>query len=359
MPPDKFKALVQMLTPLIMVGRKKKGPNGFIPPSIRVSAALRYFAGGSPYDIALTHGISHSAVFVSVWAVVDAINAHPKLKIEYPCCHAKQKKIAEGFKQKSSVGLDACAGCIDGMLVWTEKPSERDCKKFKCGAAKFLCGQKGKFGLNLQAVCDHKRCFLECWILNPGSSSDYISYIRSPFGKDITYNGLLAYGLALFGDNAYVNTDTMVTPYRNVRRGTKDDYNHFHSSVRICIECTFGILVHRWAILRSPLSATMGVEKQMVLVMALCKLHNYCIGLDDDDKENATTGELANSVESISTTDEDTPSSLEARDEHRISSHGGVDPRESNEAGPNELLGGGEHFDDVIVEDLPRAQGGT
>jgi hypothetical protein len=94
--------------------------------------------------------------------------------------------------------------------------------------------------------------------------------------------------------------------------------------------------------------------------MALCKLHNYCIGLDDDDKENATTGELANSVESISTTaDEDTPSSVEARDEHHISSHGGVDPRQENEAGPSELLGGGEHFDDVIVEDLPRAQGGT
>jgi hypothetical protein len=79
------------------VRRKKKGPNGFIPPSIRVSAALRYFAGGSPYDIALTNGISHSAVFVSVWAVVDAVNAHPKLQIDYPRCHTKQRKIAEGF----------------------------------------------------------------------------------------------------------------------------------------------------------------------------------------------------------------------------------------------------------------------
>jgi hypothetical protein len=205
MPPKMFKELVRMLTPLIMVGRKKKGPNGFIPPSIRVSAALRYFAGGSPYDIALTHGISHSAVFVSVWAVVDAINAHPKLQIDYPRCHTKQRKIAEGFKLKSLVGFDVCAGCIDGMLVWTEKPSEHDCMIFKCGAAKFLCGRKGKFGLNLQAICDSKRRFLECWILNPGSSSDYISYIRSPVGKDIMNNGRLAPGLALFGDNAYVN----------------------------------------------------------------------------------------------------------------------------------------------------------
>jgi hypothetical protein len=99
----------------------------------------------------------------------------------------------------------------------------------------------------------------------------------------------------------------------------------------------------------------MGVEKQMVLIMALCKLHNYCIGLDDDDEENGT-GELANSVASVS--NEETPISLEPRDERRISSFGGIEPREPNEAGPNELLGGGEHFDDVIVEDLPSNAGG-
>ena len=168
-------------------------------------------------------------------------------------------------------------------------------------------------------------------------------------------NGRLAPGLALFGDNAYVNVETMVTPYRNVRRGTKDDYNHFHSSVRINIECAFGMLVHRWAILRKPLSSTMGVEKQMVLVMALCKLHNYCIGLDDVVEENGT-GDMVNSDESVR--NEDAPS-LEARDEHRISSLGGIDPRESRDAGPAELLGGGEHFDDINVDDLPKNYSGT
>jgi hypothetical protein len=45
-----------------------------------------------PMTFALTHGISHSAVFVSVWAVVGAINAHPKLQIDYPRCHTKREK---------------------------------------------------------------------------------------------------------------------------------------------------------------------------------------------------------------------------------------------------------------------------
>ena len=50
-------------------GKKKHkngGKNGIIPTESRLSAALRYFAGGKPDDIALVHGISHSEVFNSV-----------------------------------------------------------------------------------------------------------------------------------------------------------------------------------------------------------------------------------------------------------------------------------------------------
>lgn len=69
-------------------GSKKKhkngGPNGIISSTIRLSAAMRYFAGGSAYDIALTHGISYTEVFYSVWRVVNAINSHPSLIIRFP-----------------------------------------------------------------------------------------------------------------------------------------------------------------------------------------------------------------------------------------------------------------------------------
>ncbi|KAL7474831.1 hypothetical protein ACHAW6_000783 [Cyclotella cf. meneghiniana] len=36
-----------------------------------------------------------------------------------------------------------------------------------------------------------------------------------------------------------------------------DAYNFYHSQVRITIECMFGNLVHRWGILRRPLSMFM------------------------------------------------------------------------------------------------------
>ena len=57
---DMFKGIVRLLSPGLSKGTRWVGPNGRIPKDLRVSAALRYFAGGSPYDIALTHGISHS-----------------------------------------------------------------------------------------------------------------------------------------------------------------------------------------------------------------------------------------------------------------------------------------------------------
>ena len=50
--------------------------NGLIHSSVRLSIALRYFAGGSVYDIALVHGVSHTEVYQSIWRVLNAINQH-------------------------------------------------------------------------------------------------------------------------------------------------------------------------------------------------------------------------------------------------------------------------------------------
>ena len=194
----------------------------------------------------------------------------------------------------------------------------------------------------MQAVCDSRGRFLEVWIRNPGSSSDYISFVRSRLFRKLKTAGFLADGLALFGDNAYVSTETMVTPYRNVRRGFKDDFNFYQSQVRINIECAFGMLVHRWAILRRALPVNMGVKKQIGLTMALCKLHNFCIGeqlspfleeeLNPADEFDIT---LDGGVETQVETDDLTPGVL------------------NQPAAPFELINGGEHFEDVVADDLP------
>jgi hypothetical protein len=57
----------------------------------------------------------------------------------------------------------------------------------------------------------------------------------------------------------------------------KDDYNYYQSQLRMTIECAFGMLVHRWSILRKPMPTGMHLGKVTELTMALCKLHNFCI----------------------------------------------------------------------------------
>eukprot|EP00957_Ditylum_brightwellii_P121339 9253279-Ditylum_brightwellii.AAC.1 len=45
-----------------------------IKTETRLSIAVCYFAGGSPLDIILTHGVSFASVYNSVWGVVDCVN---------------------------------------------------------------------------------------------------------------------------------------------------------------------------------------------------------------------------------------------------------------------------------------------
>jgi hypothetical protein len=61
---------------------------------------LRYFSGGSPYDIMVKYGVSHTEMLNSVWYVVEAVNQKKEWYINYPKDHNEQLKIAAEFKQR-------------------------------------------------------------------------------------------------------------------------------------------------------------------------------------------------------------------------------------------------------------------
>jgi DDE superfamily endonuclease len=168
---------------------------------------------------------------------------------------------------------------MDGMLVWIERPTAFDCEMVQCGARKFFCIWKHKYGLNMQGTCDVDGKFLDVSIQHPSSTSDFLSYTMSKLLKKLMDTpGFLAKGLVIFGDSAYVNCSYFVTPYKSVKSGSKDDFNFYHSQVRIKIECAFGMLVVRWGLLpHAALPASMGLKKTTALVLCLCRLHNYCI----------------------------------------------------------------------------------
>jgi DDE superfamily endonuclease len=167
--------------------------------------AIRYFAGGRPEDIALVHGVSHTEVFNSVWMVVDAVLSCEELVFAFPSDHSEQLATAAGFKTRSQPGFDTCCGAIDGMLLWTERPSDNECIKAGYGVKKFFCGRKHKFGVNLQGTCDSECRFLDICIQHPASTSDFLPFTTSSLFRKLEENGFLAPGLCIFGDLAYTN----------------------------------------------------------------------------------------------------------------------------------------------------------
>ncbi|KAL3760369.1 hypothetical protein ACHAWU_000344 [Discostella pseudostelligera] len=190
-------------------------PNGRIESSVRLACALRYFAGGSPYDIMGKYLISYSEVMQSVWYVVEAVNELQVFDIKYPESAEEQRKIAREFQSVSLANFNICASAIDGILIWIKKPTSANAAQAGSGQMRFLCGRKGKFGLNCQAVSDVRGCILDISIGYGGSSSDCLAFEASNLYQRCE-NGLMKYGLVLFGDNAYLNSQYMATPYTNV-----------------------------------------------------------------------------------------------------------------------------------------------
>jgi hypothetical protein len=85
-------------------------------------------------------------------------------------------------------------------------------------------------------------------ILNPGSTSDCLAFEGMSLLNQLE-RGILAPKLCLFGDNAYLNTPCMASQFSAVSGESKDAYNFYHLQLQICIEFSFGMLMHRWAIL--------------------------------------------------------------------------------------------------------------
>ena len=314
-------------------------PNGPITTSVRLACAIRFFAGGSPYDIMGKYMVSHTEMMESVWYVVEAVNSVQEFVIEYPDSAEKQDKIAREFESVSQAKIDICAGAIDGILIWISKPTSKQAERAEVNQGKFLCGRKGKFGLNCQAVSDVRGNILDISIGYGGSSSDCLAFERSEL-FDRCEAGLMKNGKVLFGDNAYLNTSYMATPYTNVagnqQHMTKDDYNFFHSQLRIRVECCFGMLVQRWGLLRMALHYSISLPRIVGLVNCLARVHNFCISECDRLGMNNNRLNLRHR--------------LPIDDQHMMESSTGYIGLQSTETGdviPADLLNAVEPFVDV------------
>jgi len=73
-----------------------------------------------------------------------------------------------------------------------------------------------------------------------------------------------------------------ITPKGRNLSERQNNFNYFLSSVRMNIECAFGILVARWGILWKPLRHSYGKAQSIILCCMI--LHNLCINRMGSDK---------------------------------------------------------------------------
>lgn len=87
----------------------------------------------------------------------------------------------------------------------------------------------------------------------------------------------LPQGYYIIGDNVYPPGKKLLPVFGGADCLNKDNENanFYMSSCRIIIECAFGGMVQKWAILQAPLR--INLDKCGTLFECIARLHNFCI----------------------------------------------------------------------------------
>jgi hypothetical protein len=275
-----FNKLCGLLDPLIRVNpvksRNRTGKSEIITEVV-LHCFLRWLAGGSHLDIRLTAGISKSAFYCCVSKAVSAILQCKKMDIVFPRNSWEIEESAENFKAISSGGVvDGCVACIDGMLLSIQTPSKDETGN----VISYYSGHYSEYGINVQAACDSFCRFVYVSLAAPGGTSDVVALRKTSLGNIIE---ALPLGKYVIGDNAYVCTEHLLTPFPGEQRRIpkNDTYNYHISQLRIRIEMTFGRFTNRWRIFRRPLQ--LKLKNVGRVFMCAARLHNFC---EDEVREN-------------------------------------------------------------------------
>jgi hypothetical protein len=125
---------------------------------------------------------------------------------------------------------------------------------------------------------DRKKRILFCSIESRGTEHYSTAFKRTGLYQWLLDNWwrLERYGYYFIGDSAYALLQFIITPYGNaMHRTPKDNFNFFHSSSRIVVECAFGEIDLRWGILWRPLQFSL--ELNCKVINACMQMHNFIV----------------------------------------------------------------------------------
>ena len=238
-----------------------------------------------------TFGFSPCTVSKYVRIITHTISSKLANKyIRMPETTLEMKNLVSRFEVK--FGMPQASGCIDGTHIKIKAPSVDSSSYYN---------YKNYHSLNVQAICDEKGVFMDVDCRWPGAAHDAKVFASSAINqrmknKDIPeiFNYLVPgeekVPNYLIGDPAYPLLPNVMKEYAKCENNAQVVFNNMLRSARNPIECAFGRLKAKWAILSSTI--LLDLEYVPELIMACFVLHNFIALKNDDPEEEAVRKQI-------------------------------------------------------------------
>jgi hypothetical protein len=240
---------------------------------------LRILGGASYLDCALLFEVSFNHVHKIFKQVIEKWIRHssfgPINGIKYCCDDSALSAVALQFAQSSQGVINGCIGALDGWLVKIKKPGRR---RDGVENPQSFYSRKGFYAVNVQVIVDKNKRILFRSIMSRGAEHDSTAFRNSGLYEWLlrNYRRLVDNGYHFICDSAYAIKSFLHPPYDNVAHASaEDNYNYFHSSSRIIVECTFGEIDLRFGIFWQPLRYAL--KFNCSIIDACFILHNFIV----------------------------------------------------------------------------------
>jgi hypothetical protein len=164
-------------------------------------------------------------------------------------------------------GICGIVGAVDGTYVPIKAPVEKP---------EVYINRKCFHTVTLQAICNHRLQFMNCFSGYPSSVSDIRIFRNSGiYDKMLTsYQMYFDNGQFIISDKAYPTNDFCISPYIERADVTEEQlhFNSQHAKSRQVIERSFALLFGRFCYLDMN-----RLDLIPFTITAACVLHNWCI----------------------------------------------------------------------------------
>ncbi|CAI5641399.1 unnamed protein product [Oreochromis niloticus] len=243
--------------------------------TIEILVFLFWLASGASYRVvSRVFGMPCSTVHYIVHQVTKEV-----LAIRYQVIHLPTSPEDLEVVPRGVAGL-AChrafmkaVGAIDGCHIRIKCPSGPDGQCYR--------NRKLFPSIILQAVCDHRGCFIDTYVGWPGSVHDSRVLRHSPLYSQSVYPTPGHFILADGGYPCLQRPLPLITPYKRPVQGVgAQRFNSHHSRARSIIERAFGMMKNRF---RAIFLQALEVHHAFVphVITACAVLHNICLSAGD------------------------------------------------------------------------------